>query len=42
MDRAEFTVRNMLIAVGAPLYDIGVLGDQGMLPVSMESPPTWC
>ena len=26
------TVRNMLAAVEAPLYDIGVLSDRGMLP----------
>jgi hypothetical protein len=32
MDRAEMTVRNMLAAVEAPLYDIGVLSDRGMLP----------
>ena len=32
MDRAEITVRNMLTAVEAPHYDIGVLSDQGMLP----------
>ena len=32
MDRAEITVRNMLTAVEAPLYDIGVLSDRGMLP----------
>jgi hypothetical protein len=32
MDRAEITVRNMLRAVEAPLYDIGVLSDRGMLP----------
>ena len=31
MDRAEMTVRNMLAAVEAPLYDIGVLSDRGML-----------
>jgi RepB DNA-primase from phage plasmid len=32
MDRAEITVRNMLTAIEAPLYDIGVLSDRGMLP----------
>ena len=32
MDRTEATVRNMLSAIEAPLYDVGVLSDQGMLP----------
>jgi RepB DNA-primase N-terminal domain len=32
MNRAEMTVRNMLAAVEAPLYDIGVLSERGMLP----------
>jgi len=32
MDRVEITVRNMLTAIEAPLYDIGVLSDRGMLP----------
>jgi hypothetical protein len=32
MDKTESTVRNMLTAVEAPLYDIGVLSDRGMLP----------
>jgi hypothetical protein len=32
MDRAEITVRDMLTAVEAPLYHIGVLSDRGMLP----------
>ena len=32
MDRAEITVRHMLRAVEAPLYDIGVLSERGMLP----------
>jgi len=32
MDRTEITVRKMLTAVEAPLYDIGVLSDRGMLP----------
>ncbi len=32
MDRTEFVVRNMLRAIEAPLYDVGVLSDRGMLP----------
>ena len=32
MDKTESTVRNMLTAIEAPLYDIGVLTDRGMLP----------
>src|SRR6202034_4603868 len=28
----ESTVRNILTAIEAPLYDIGVLSDRGMLP----------
>ncbi len=32
MDRTEATVRNMLSAIEAPLYDVGVLSDRGMLP----------
>ena len=32
MDRTESTVRNMLAAIDAPLYDVGVLSDRGMLP----------
>ncbi len=32
MDRTESTVRNMLGAIEAPLYDVGVLSDRGMLP----------
>ena len=32
MDRTEATVRNMLKAIEAPLYDVGVLRDRGMLP----------
>jgi hypothetical protein len=32
MDKTESTVRNILTAVEAPLYDIGVLSDRGMLP----------
>ena len=32
MDRTEATVRNMLAAIEAPLYDVGVLSNRGMLP----------
>src|ERR1700736_2186970 len=32
MDKTESTVRNILTAVEAPLYDIGILSDRGMLP----------
>jgi hypothetical protein len=32
MDKTESTVRNMLTAIEARLYDIGVLSDRGMLP----------
>ena len=32
MDRTESTVRDMLTAIEAPLYDVGVLSDRGMLP----------
>ena len=32
MDRTESIVRNMLTAIEAPLYDIGVLSSRGMLP----------
>ena len=32
MDRTEATVRNMLAAIEAPLYDVGVLSARGMLP----------
>src|SRR5580698_10563775 len=32
MDKTEFTVRKMLTAIEAPLYDVGVLSDRGMLP----------
>ena len=32
MDRTEATVRNMLAAIEAPLYDVGVLSERGMLP----------
>jgi hypothetical protein len=30
MDKTESTVRNMLTAIEAPLYDIGVLSDRGL------------
>ena len=32
MDRTESAVCNMLAAIHAPLYDVGVLSDRGMLP----------
>jgi hypothetical protein len=32
MNKTESTVRNMLTAIEAPLYNIGVLSDRGMLP----------
>jgi len=32
MDRTESIVRNMLRAIEAPLYDVGVLSNRGMLP----------
>ena len=32
MDRTEQTVRHMLAAIEAPLYDLGVLSRRGMLP----------
>ena len=32
MDRVEITVRKMLTAIEAPLYDVGVLSHRGMLP----------
>ncbi len=32
MDRTESVVRNMLQAIEAPLYDVGVLSERGMLP----------
>src|ERR1700761_1806518 len=32
MDRTEATIRYMLSAVEAPLYDVGILGARGMLP----------
>jgi hypothetical protein len=38
MDRTESTVRKMLTAIEAPLYDIGVLSDRGM-PPGLDSIP---
>jgi hypothetical protein len=32
MDRTEISVRHMLTAIEAPLYDVGVLSNRGMLP----------
>ena len=32
MDKTESTVRIMLTAIEAPLYDVGVLSERGMLP----------
>jgi hypothetical protein len=32
MDKTESTVRVMLTAIEAPLYDVGVLSERGMLP----------
>ncbi|RZU35411.1 DNA-primase RepB domain-containing protein, partial [Edaphobacter modestus] len=32
MDMTESTVRIMLTAIEAPLYDVGVLSERGMLP----------
>jgi hypothetical protein len=32
MDRTEISVRHMLTAIEAPLYDVGVLSHRGMLP----------
>ena len=32
MDRTESTVRNLLTAIEAALYDVGVLSERGMLP----------
>jgi hypothetical protein len=32
MARTESTVRNLLTAIEAPFYDVGVLSDRGMLP----------
>ncbi len=42
MDRTESIVRNMLAAIEAPLYDVGVLNDRGMLPGLDGIPPLWC
>lgn len=38
MDRPEITIRKILTAVEAPLYDIGVLSDSSMLPQSRWHP----
>ena len=32
MDKTESTIRIMLTAIEAPLYDVGVLSERGMLP----------
>ena len=32
MNKTESTIRKMMRAIEAPLYDIGVLSDRGMLP----------
>src|SRR5271170_7075019 len=32
MNRTELLIRKMLAAIEAPLYDVGVLSDRGMLP----------
>src|SRR5258708_35422167 len=32
MDKTESTARIMLTAIEAPLYDVGVLSERGMLP----------
>src|ERR1700733_14468678 len=32
MDKTDSTVRIMLTAIEAPLYDVGVLSERGMLP----------
>ena len=32
MNRTELSIRKMLGAIEAPLYDVGVLSDRGMLP----------
>lgn len=39
MDRTESTVRKMLTAIEAPLYDIDVLSDRVMLP-GLDSIPS--
>ena len=38
-NRTEQIVRNMLQAIEAPLYDVGVLSDRGMLPGLDSIPP---
>src|SRR5258708_30111850 len=38
MDRTESAVRNMLTAIEAPFYDVGVLSDRGMLPGPDSTP----
>ena len=39
MDRTEISVRHMLTAIEAPLYDVGVLSNRGMLP-GLDGIPT--
>jgi RepB DNA-primase from phage plasmid len=39
MDRTLIAVRNMLAALDAPAYDIGILSDRGMLPGLSDLPP---
>jgi hypothetical protein len=41
MDKTESTVRKMLTAMEAPLYDIGVLRDRGILPSTAFPPPRY-
>jgi hypothetical protein len=38
MDRTLIAVRNMLTALDAPAYDIGILSDRGMLPGLSDHP----
>jgi hypothetical protein len=38
MDRTLIAVRNMLAALDAPAYDIGILSDRGMLPGLSDLP----
>ena len=38
MNKTQSTVRDMLTTIEAPLYDIGVLSDRGMLP-GLDSVP---
>jgi hypothetical protein len=38
MDRTPIAVRNMLAALDAPAYDIGILSDRGMLPGLSDLP----